>query len=171
MNYIRLYFIESNKLKKNLLKLIKGILLTSIFLSCKSIHTELFIKANPEKVWEVITNAEGYSTWNPYHVEVKGKIKPGEKIQVKIHKPNGNKITLNPKIMSFEKNRLLSWGGGVMGIFTGEHVFEIIPTADGVLFIQREKFQGIAVPFAELDTIEEGYNLMNSALKKKLENL
>jgi hypothetical protein len=35
--------------------------------------------------------------------------------------------------------------------------------------VQKENFSGIAIPFASLDAIEEGYDLMNMALKETAE--
>jgi len=62
------------------------------------------------------------------------------------------------------------WGGGLEGIFYGKHVFELLPLAAGVTqLVHKERFSGIAIPFAELGSIEEGYNLMNEALKKRAE--
>ena len=59
---------------------------------------------------------------------------------------------------------------GIPGLFTGTHVFEIVQREKDVLFIQREQFRGLFVWFAELDSIEEGYDLMNRALKARAEN-
>ena len=137
--------------------------------ACKSIHTELPISAPPEEVWQVITDTERYPEWNPYHVQVRGQLREGETIQVEIEKPNGNHVSLEPEVLRVRENQELTWGGGITGLFTGEHVFEILPREDGVLFVHREEFRGLFVPFAELDTIEEGYHLMNQALKRRIE--
>jgi len=66
----------------------------------------------------------------------------------------------------------LAWGGGIKGIFIGEHVFllERIDKSSTKL-IQKEDFSGLAIPFASLDAIEEGYSLMNRALKERAEAL
>ncbi|MEQ8352917.1 MAG: SRPBCC domain-containing protein [Leptospiraceae bacterium] len=147
------------------------ILLTGAFLGsgCKSIHTELEMQATPEAIWAVLLQNDKYGEWNPYHVRVDGALQTGNTIEVEIHKPNGNQITLQPEVIRMIKNRELTWGGGIPGLFTGEHVFEIVPTESGVLFVHREEFRGFFVLFAELDTIEEGYKQMNQALKKRVE--
>ena len=138
-------------------------------IACKSIHTELPIDASPERVWSVIVDTEHYPEWNPYHVRVRGELREGETLEVEIEKPNGNHVSLEPEVLRVRENQELTWGGGVPGLFTGEHVFEILPREGGVLFVQREEFRGLFVLFAELDTIEEGYDLMNQALKRRIE--
>ncbi|MCB1139585.1 MAG: SRPBCC domain-containing protein [Leptospiraceae bacterium] len=150
-----------------------GLLLSSLALlflgDCKSIHTEVEIQATPEEVWTVLKKNGAYGEWNPYHVRVEGDLIEGNTILVEVHKPNGNQIVLEPTVLVVNPNRELTWGGGIPGLFTGEHVFEIFPTDTGVLLVHREEFKGIFVPFAELDTIEEGYRKMNEALKKRVE--
>ncbi|MBI39748.1 MAG: hypothetical protein CMF59_09120 [Leptospiraceae bacterium] len=145
-------------------------LLSMLFtVNCKSVYTELQINASPEEVWAVLIDNGKYGEWNPYHRRVEGELKPGEQIVVEIHKPNGNQITLEPKVLRMIENRELTWGGGIPGLFTGEHVIEIRPSGTGILLVHREQFNGIFVLFAELDTIEEGYQLMNQALKDRVE--
>ncbi|MCB1167089.1 MAG: SRPBCC domain-containing protein [Leptospiraceae bacterium] len=137
---------------------------------CKSIHTELKIRATPAEVWSVLMDNKKYPEWNPYHVRVEGELKEGNTIVVEVHKPNGNRIVLEPEVLRIRPERELTWGGGIPGLFTGEHVFEIVPCEEGVVLIHREKFSGIFVPFAELDSIEEGYAQMNQALKERVED-
>ena len=55
-------------------------------------------------------------------------------------------------------------------LFTGEHVFLLEPMGEEkTRLIHKEKFEGIFIPFAKLDAIEEGYDLMNRALKERME--
>ena len=66
----------------------------------------------------------------------------------------------------------LSWGGGIRGLFFGEHVFLLEESGHGITrLIHKEDFEGIFVPFASLEAIEEGYREMNQALKKRAETL
>lgn len=154
---------------------IKLLIITSLISSCailpeKNTYTEININSPIDKVWDALADIENYHTWNPYHIKVQGKLALGEKLKVNIHKPNGVKIEIEPYVMKLERNKILTWGGGVSGIFKGIHVFELISLQKNkTKLIHRERFSGIAIPFASLDAIEEGYNQMNKALKKKLE--
>ena len=140
------------------------------WLGCKSIHTEIAIQASPQDVWEVISANDRYPEWNPYHVRVDGELVEGSTLDVEIHKPNGNRVEIQPQVITVTPEKELTWGGGIPGLFTGTHVFEIVQREKDVLFIQREQFRGLFVWFAELDSIEEGYDLMNRALKARAEN-
>lgn len=136
----------------------------------KRIYTEINIQASPEKVWQVLVDNESYPSWNPYHVKVVGKLQEGAPLIVSIHKPNGARLEIEPKVMRLDRNKELTWGGGVPGIFTGEHQFILSRNADASThLIHKELFQGWVVPFASLEAIEEGYRRMNEALKLKVE--
>jgi hypothetical protein len=136
----------------------------------KRIHTAIEIGAPAERVWSILVDNEAYPDWNPYHVSVRGRMQVGEKLEVRINKPNGERVEIEPRVMRIQPYRELTWGGGVRGIFHGEHVFllEEIDAANTRL-VHREKFTGIAVPFASLDSIEDGYRQMNHALKIRAE--
>ena len=151
------------------------LMLTTLILSgcSKFIYTETEIAAPPEIIWDILITFEDYPNWNPYHVKVdqKGPFNVGTDLEITIHKPNGNHLVVPPQILAIEPNKKLSWGGGLWGIFTGEHVFLFEPLPNGnTRVIQQEEFSGLAIPFAELGTIEEGYKLVNAALKKKAES-
>jgi hypothetical protein len=137
----------------------------------KHIHTEIDIEAPPTTVWTILTNNKKYSEWNPYHVSVNGQLKPGQRLEIVLHKPNGEVVKIEPHVMRVEPMRELAWGGGIKGIFHGEHVFLLREiNSRGTRLIQKEDFTGIAIPFASLDAIEEGYTQMNNALKRQAES-
>ncbi len=138
----------------------------------KHIYTEIDISAQPETIWEILIENEKYPEWNPYHVKVEGNLKVGEKLFVEIHKPNGEKVEIDPHVMRVVPLEELTWGGGIKGIFFGEHVF-LLQRLDekSTKLIHKEDFSGLVIPFAPLDAIEEGYNLMNEALKERAESI
>ncbi len=156
---------------KFILAILGGVALTGCgILPQKNIYTEIDIHTPRQVVWEILMNNKSYPTWNPYHVVVEGQLKVGEQLSLVIHKPNNSEIHIKPWVMDVIEFELLSWGGGVTGIFHGKHVFELQSINEFTTrLIHRETFSGIAIPFAELDTIEEGYNLMNEALKRRAE--
>jgi hypothetical protein len=136
----------------------------------KHIHTEIDIAAPPEKVWTILADNTRYPEWNPYHVRVEGTLAVGSRLDVELHKPNGERVHIEPHVIRLTPDEELTWGGGIKGIFFGEHVFLLEPgERAGTRLVQKETFSGIAVPFVPLDAIEEGYNLMNRALKARAE--
>ncbi|MCA9661460.1 MAG: SRPBCC domain-containing protein [Myxococcales bacterium] len=146
-------------------------LLVPLTCSCKHIHTEVVIDAPSAAVWEVLRDTDAYPAWNPYHVRVDGVLAEGERLEVEVHKPNGNELVIHPRVEVLEAERELTWGGGVPGVFVGHHVFRLVPLpGDRTRLIHTEVFRGIAVPFAELDTIEAGYEQVNRALAERVES-
>ena len=72
----------------------------------------------------------------------------GEKISARIEPPNAKGMTFKPKIVTFIKNKELSWVGHLLfpSLFDGKHKFELIDKGNGTLtFIQSEIFSGILV--------------------------
>lgn len=136
----------------------------------KHVYTEIEIDAPLQTVWAVLADNLNYPAWNPYHVQVTGKMAVGEKLIVQIHKPNGEETVVNPHLLRIEPNRELTWGGGIRGLFYGEHIFLLEEVGNGrTHLIHKESFTGLAVQFVPLEAIDEGYALMNEALKQYIE--
>ena len=143
----------------------------------KELRTEIKIKANPEKVWAVLTDFSSYPVWNPFIKSLTGDAKVGHTILARLEPPKATGMTFKPKVLVFETNKKFVWFGHLLfkGLFDGEHSFELIDNLDGTTtFIQSEKFGGILVPLFNkmIDTnTKEGFELMNKALKERIENL
>jgi hypothetical protein len=137
----------------------------------KHIYTEIEIAAPTKTVWAILADNNRYPQWNPYHVSVQGVMKEGEKLNVTLHKPNGEVVHIDPHVIRIIPLQELTWGGGIKGIFHGEHTFLLEEIRPGhTKLVQKESFTGFAIPFASLESIEEGYSLMNQALKERAES-
>lgn len=142
---------------------------------CKGyeVRTEILIERPLNKVYSALTEFDKYPQWNPYHVEVSGELKVGSKLEVNIRRPDGKEISLPPHLMVLDENREVTWGGGVKGIFYGEHRFILERVNESTTRLHHnEDFSGCAVYFADLpiEIIEQGYREMNVALKQYLES-
>lgn len=141
----------------------------------KEIKTEILIHSTPEKIWSILTNFNNYPNWNPFIKSIKGEVKVGNKITVRIEPPESKGMTFKPKVLTFEPNKELSWLGHLMfaGLFDGEHKFEIIDNGNGITsFRQSEKFKGILVSLLkkQLDNnTKRGFEEMNKKLKELAE--
>ncbi len=141
----------------------------------KEIKTEILINANPEKVWVILIHFENYPNWNPFIKTLKGEVRVGKKITVRIEPPEAKGMTFKPKILVFETNKELRWIGHLLfaGLFDGEHKFELINNGNGTTtFRQNEKFKGILVPLfkKQLDNnTKNGFEAMNMKLKELAE--
>ncbi len=141
----------------------------------KEISTEIKINASKEKIWQILTDFEQYSAWNPFIKQINGNVSVNEKITVKIQPPEAKEMTFKPKVLSYKKNQEFSWKGRLLlpGIFDGEHKFQLRDNLDGTTtFIHSEVFKGILVPFLKknLDVnTRNGFVLMNEKLKELAE--
>lgn len=140
----------------------------------KKIETEILINSKPEKVWEVLTNFEKHSEWNPFIQSISGIPKTGEQLLVKIQPPDGQLMTFKPLVLRFEQNKEFRWLGKLLfkGLFDGEHYFKLSGNDNGTTrFIHGEKFSGLLVGLLgkTLDKTKNGFELMNEAIKNECE--
>lgn len=141
----------------------------------KEIKTQITIEATPDRVWEVLTDFEKYSGWNPFIKSIQGKVQTGEKIIVRLEPPGAKGMTFKPRVLAFDKNKQFRWIGHLFfpGLFDGEHRFELIDNGNGTTtFIQAEKFKGILVRMLSkmLDgSTLNGFKAMNERLKIEAE--
>jgi len=136
----------------------------------KEIRTSVLINAEPEKVWQILTDFENYPQWNSFVKSVSGEVKEGNRIKVKL--PG---MTFNPIVLKFERNSEFRWLGHlwVKGLFDGEHKFRLTENSDGTTcFEQSESFSGILVKCfsrsLDRDT-KNGFEKMNEELKLQAE--
>lgn len=141
----------------------------------KKIETQIEIKCSPAALWKALTDFKAYPDWNPFITHIEGPLKEGGRLKVTVEPPAGRKMSFSPKIIKVDKEKKFSWQGKFLfkGLFDGAHMFEIVPLdKKSVLFIQAEYFSGFFVHFLwdeMAPKTEKGFQLMNEALKKRLE--
>lgn len=122
-------------------------------------------------VWTVLTDFTRYPEWNPFISYLHGKPEKDARIEVKMVPPNSKGMVFKPKVLTFQQGTEFTWIGHFVfpGLFDGKHIFELKRLSnDTTLFIQREKFYGILVPFLKnsLDrSTKSGFEAMNKAFK------
>src|ERR687896_102899 len=115
----------------------------------KEIHTEIEIKAPPERVWQVLTDFAKFPTWNPFIRTVEGESRRGAQLKVYIQPLDRKGMTFKPVVLKAEPNQELRWLGHLLisGLFDGEHSFIIRSLGEGrTRFVQNERFTGMLVP-------------------------
>jgi hypothetical protein len=112
----------------------------------KFYHASSTIKASPEAIWAILTDAPGYVDWDSGIVRVEGSITPGEKIKV-ISKVNPGRA-FPVKVTEFEPGRRMTWSGGMpLGLFKGVRTFALSPQGDGATTLDvREEYTGPLLP-------------------------
>ena len=140
------------------------------------ISTTIEITATYDKVWAILTDFEKYPHWNPFIKSITGNVTVGKTITAMIEPPKSNAMTFKPKILTYIKNRELSWLGHLIfpGLFDGKHKFELIENLDNTTtFIQSEQFSGILVFLFQKklnNNTKKGFILMNEKLKELAES-
>src|ERR1700704_1200051 len=109
----------------------------------KSFATAITIRARPETIWALLTDAAGYPQWNSTVERIDGRIAAGEKVTVHAKATPGRAFPL--KVTEFVPARKMVWTGGMpLGLFTGTRSYTLTPTSQGeVEFAMREAFSGL----------------------------
>lgn len=140
----------------------------------KTIETPIQINAQPEQVWDILTDLERYPEWNPFIKSAVGSVVEGERLEVRIAPPGKKQMRFKPTVLRAKANAEFSWLGHLWfpGLFDGEHSFTITESEQGTLLVQKEVFSGILVPLVwggmEQST-KAGFERMNRALKQRAE--
>jgi hypothetical protein len=139
----------------------------------KEVRSEIEIQASPEKVWQILTDFDSWSEWNPFLYRASGTAGLGEQVDISFQGPGSKETSLCCTIQTLEQGRQWMWSFHAIApfLFRGEHSFAIEPVdGDHVRFVQREVFKGLLVPFLvkEADTLL-GYRAMDEALKNRAE--
>lgn len=139
------------------------------------IQSEILIDASKETVWEILTDFESYENWNPFIIKITGKAEPDATIQF-VARMNGIDLPIVARILSFEKNKRLSWGGPdnrlIKQMIGAEHYYIIEEiNAKCCRFINGEKMSGLipGVLWPVIKNLKPAYEAMNQSLKLQAE--
>lgn len=141
----------------------------------RRIETSIEIQAPAAQISKILKDSDAYSEWNPFIRSVKGSFVPGMTVRVEIAPPGGAKMAFSPMVLKSDSTEI-RWRGKLLikGLFDGEHYFRLEPISDTTTrFVHGEEFSGIAVRFLQgtLEKTQEGFTLMNRALKERAESL
>ena len=108
----------------------------------KSFSATTNIKASPETIWGIITDAPNYPAWEPWADKIEGTIAPGEKLTAYSKLSPGRGFAA--RVTEFVPGRKMTWTGGMpLGLFKGVRTFTLDPKEDGSTdFTLREEFSG-----------------------------
>ena len=141
----------------------------------KQLRTQIDIDATPERVWQVLTDFDAYSQWNPFMTQASGTPAPGQRLTIRMQPEGGRAMAFRPTVRQAVPQRQLRWLGRVLvpGIFDGEHSFTIEPLdGGGVRLAQQEDFRGVLVPLLAKSLDRHtlpAFEQMNRALKQRAE--
>lgn len=132
------------------------------------VHTELIVPATPAEIWAVLTDAEGYAAWNPILVRAEGEYVVGTQMRYRMRTASGDESDVTSKVIRCEPNQVLNQFGGVRGILTFDHTWQLEPVGDGTRVTQHEEYRGIGVWFWDSSWVGPTYDRANEALRDRV---
>ena len=151
--------------------IILALFIVLILTGKKSVHHEIIINANPQKVWKVLTETEKYDEWNPVMKLLEGEIKEGNKVKYQFTQDSENISEIPSKVKEIVPNQLLNQGGGLPLVITFDHKYILEPIQNGTRLIIHEDYRGVWVNFWNPAPVEAAYVNLNKAIKQRVESL
>ena len=137
----------------------------------KSFGVTTSIRATPEAIWAILTDAPSYPTWNPTVDRIDGEIALGKRITVHAKISPGRAFPV--KVKELVPGKRMTWLGGMpFGLFKGERIFIIAQKPDGLVeFSMRETFSGLLSPLIErsIPDLQPAFDEFAAGLKKRAE--
>lgn len=103
------------------------------------------IRATPEQIWKLLTDAKGFTAWSSTVTSLEGDIALGKKIALK--STLDPKRTFHLKVTKMEPQQEMQWSDGFAPMFKGVRTYTLTPKGDGVTeFAMVEAFSGMMLP-------------------------
>ena len=112
----------------------------------KAFATKNSIRATPDRIWALLTDAPGYPKWNNTVDKIDGQIAAGQSITVHAKINPGRAFPV--KVSEFAPAQRMVWSGGMpLGLFKGARTYTLISQGNGeVEFSMSEEFSGWLAP-------------------------
>ena len=136
----------------------------------KKYNATITIKASPEAIWKIITDASGYPGWDLSMDHIEGKLALGETVKF-FTKLSTQAFPV--KVTAFEPNkRMVLTGGMPLGLFKSERTHSLTTNQDAsTTFHTEEIFSGLLLPLfgKNIPDLTENFKAFAAALKKRAE--
>ena len=131
------------------------------------------IRATPDRIWGLLTDASRYTDWNNTVEKVEGKIAPGETVKVHVKINPGRAFPV--RVSEFAAPKRMVWTGGMpLGLFKGQRTYTLTPKGDNVTeFSMREEFSGLMAPLItrSIPDLQPSFDDFAACLKARAENV
>jgi hypothetical protein len=136
----------------------------------KRFQTSIHIQAPQDRIWKLLTDAQGYTSWNTTVEKVEGRIALGEKIKLFVKLNPGQAFPVT--VSTFDAPRQMVWMGGMpLGLFKGERTYSLTPRDGGVEFSMTEVFSGLMAPLItkSIPDMQPAFEEFAACLKRRAE--
>ena len=107
--------------------------------------TTIDVRATPQRIWALLTNAPDFPRWNSTVTRIAGTIAQGEKLALEVPAAPGR--TFKPRVVKLEPERTMVWSDGFAPMFKGVRTFTLTPNTDGsTAFSMVEVLSGVMLP-------------------------
>lgn len=138
----------------------------------KSFSTSTIIHSAPQTIWDILTDAERWTEWNPTVDRVVGRIARGAKITVYAKVNPGRAFPL--RVSAFVPPQCMVWSGGMpFGLFKGQRTYTLTEqSGGGVVFTMHEAFTGLLAPLItrSIPNLQPSFDAFAAALKQRAED-
>ena len=140
----------------------------------RELTTEIQLPFPIDQVWDVLTDIEHWTDWNPTVKKAGGSSAMGSKLSITIDGGGERDASYTPTVVELDGPRRFRWRTKMMGglMFTNDRVFELTEKDGGTHLVHKEAFGGLMVPmmWKKLSGfVVPNLEKMNEALKTKLE--
>lgn len=129
------------------------------------------IKAKPDRVWALMTNAADFPRWNSTVKSIEGRIALGQTI--KLIASIAPTRTFNLKVIEFVPEKRMVWSDG-NAMFKGVRTYTLSPKADGSTdFTMSEVYTGLMLPMiaGSLPDFRSAFEQYVADLKREAEGV
>jgi hypothetical protein len=132
---------------------------------------EVNIRATPEIVWSLLTDAIGFPRWNSTVTAIDGQIREGERLR--LHVP-GTDRTFTPRVSGVVPTRRMTWSNGFNPVFKGVRTFVLEASNNSSTdFVMKEHFSGLVFALTKgmLPDFRPIFEAYASDLKREAERI
>jgi hypothetical protein len=129
---------------------------------------DIEIRADPEIVWDVLADIDGWPSWNP---DVKSAELMGGLREQSVFRWKAGPGTINSTLQRVDRPREIGWTGKAIGMHA-VHVFKLEPHAEGTKVHTEESLDGMLVRLFKgrtRKTLQKGIDESLSHLKAESE--
>jgi hypothetical protein len=103
------------------------------------------IRAKPEIIWALLTDAADFPRWNSTVKSLEGEIAQGKRLALVVEAAPGR--VFKPKVTELVPRERMVWSDGAAPMFKGVRTFSLSPREDGSTdFSMAEVFGGVMLP-------------------------
>jgi uncharacterized protein YndB with AHSA1/START domain len=129
------------------------------------------IDADPARVWAVLADGAGWSSWDSGVEAVEGRIAVGEKVRIRTTAAPGRAFPVTVSAVE-PPRRLVFTGGMPLGLFRGVRSYTLTAGEQGgTTFVLREQFSGplLGLIGRSIPDLQPSFTQFAEGLKKRVE--